>query len=112
MLNDIGPVVQFEAITRIGTYLGKPMRWGSVDEAADYFLSISTSFGPHTREQWLALTRPMLKFAPDGSGWVVTHEDVTERRRTEAALRQSEQLLRSRRHELSCCGFWLKRRRR
>ena len=68
VLNDVGPTIQFEAITRIGTYLGKPMRWRSVDEAADYFLSISTSFGPHTREQWLALTRPMLK--ADGDGFI------------------------------------------
>ena len=68
VLNDVGPAIQFEAITRIGTYLGKPMRWGSVDEAADYFLSISASFGPHTREQWLALTRPMLK--ADGDGFI------------------------------------------
>ena len=43
------------------------MRWASVDEAADYLWSISQSFGPHTREQWLALTRPMLK--PDGDGF-------------------------------------------
>ena len=31
------------------------------DEAADYLLTISQGFGPHTREQWLALTRPMLR---------------------------------------------------
>jgi pimeloyl-ACP methyl ester carboxylesterase len=30
-------------------------------------LSISAGFGKHTREQWLALTRPMLK--PDGDGF-------------------------------------------
>ena len=39
----------------------------TVEEAADYMLSISQGFGTHTREQWLALTRPMLK--PDGDGW-------------------------------------------
>ena len=31
------------------------------DEAADYLLTISQGFGPHSREQWLALTRPMLR---------------------------------------------------
>jgi pimeloyl-ACP methyl ester carboxylesterase len=64
VLNDVGPTIQAEAVARIGTYLGLPMRWPSVEAAADYMLSISTGFGKHTREQWLALTRPMLK--PDG----------------------------------------------
>lgn len=67
VLNDVGPAIRFEAIERIGTYLGAPLRWNTVDEAADYLWSISQSFGPHTREQWLALTRPMLK--PDGDGF-------------------------------------------
>jgi pimeloyl-ACP methyl ester carboxylesterase len=66
VMNDVGPTIQFEAIARIGTYLGLPMRWTSVDEAADYMLGISKGFGPHTREQWLALTRPMLKAEGDG----------------------------------------------
>jgi pimeloyl-ACP methyl ester carboxylesterase len=67
VLNDVGPTIQPEAIARIGTYLGLPMRWASLDEAADYMLSISAGFGQHSREQWLALTRPMLK--PDGDGF-------------------------------------------
>ena len=68
VLNDVGPVIQYEAIARIGTYLGVPVRWSSVDAAAAYLLSISKSFGPHMPEQWLALTRPMLK--ADGDGFV------------------------------------------
>ena len=67
VLNDVGPTIQPDAVTRIGTYLGLPLRWGSVEEAADYMLSISSGFGKHTREQWLALTRPMLK--PEGGGF-------------------------------------------
>ena len=61
VLNDVGPTIQADAIARIGTYLGLPMRWASLEEAADYMLSISKGFGTHTREQWLALTRPMLR---------------------------------------------------
>ena len=60
VLNDVGPKIEFEAVKRIGAYLGVPQRWTSVDEAADYLRSISPGFGPHTREQWLALTLPML----------------------------------------------------
>ncbi|HET7794750.1 MAG TPA: alpha/beta hydrolase, partial [Rhizobacter sp.] len=56
------------SLARIGSYLGLPARWKTLDEAADALLAISQGFGPHTREQWLALTRPMLK--PDGDGFV------------------------------------------
>jgi pimeloyl-ACP methyl ester carboxylesterase len=65
VLNDVGPTIEPAAIARIGTYLGAPLQWQSEDEAADYLLSISQGFGPHTREQWLALTRPMLRRAGD-----------------------------------------------
>ena len=66
VLNDVGPTIEPVAITRIGSYLGAPVRWKSLDEAADYLLGISKGFGPHSREQWLALTRPMLKAEGDG----------------------------------------------
>ncbi len=66
VLNDVGPSIEFDALVRIGTYLGQPLRWGTLEEAADYLRAISASFGPHTREQWLALSRPMLKADGDG----------------------------------------------
>ncbi|MEO6407811.1 MAG: alpha/beta hydrolase [Burkholderiaceae bacterium] len=68
VLNDVGPKIEFEALQRIGTYLGVAQRWSTVDEAADYLRSISTGFGPHTREQWLALTLPMLVREADACG--------------------------------------------
>jgi pimeloyl-ACP methyl ester carboxylesterase len=67
VLNDVGPTIEPAALTRIGSYLGAPMRWKTLAEAADYLLGISKGFGPHSREQWLALTRPMLK--PEGEGF-------------------------------------------
>ena len=72
VLNDVGPTIQFEALLRIGTYLGQPLRWASEDEAADYLQGISAGFGPHTRAQWMALTRPMLK--PDGDGFKLHYD--------------------------------------
>ena len=72
VLNDVGPTIQFDALVRIGTYLGNPLRWATVDEAADYLLGISASFGPHTREQWLALSQPMIK--ADGDGFVLHYD--------------------------------------
>lgn len=67
VLNDVGPTIQPDALARIGQYLGAPMHWTTVDEAADYMLGISKGFGAHSREEWLALTLPMLK--ADGEGF-------------------------------------------
>lgn len=67
VLNDVGPTIEPAAIARIASYLGAPIEWSSEDEAADYLLSISKGFGPHSREEWLALTRPMLRRA--GTKW-------------------------------------------
>ena len=66
VMNDVGPVLPPQAIARIGAYLGLPLRWDSVEQAADYLWTISKSFGPHTAAQWLALTRPMLRQAAEG----------------------------------------------
>ncbi|MBI3367170.1 MAG: alpha/beta hydrolase [Burkholderiales bacterium] len=67
VLNDVGPSIEPSSIARIGTYLGQPAHWATLDEAADALWAISQSFGPHSREQWLTLTRPQLK--PDGAGF-------------------------------------------
>ncbi len=61
VINDIGPTVDAAGIVRIAAYLGAPVTWGSEDEAADYLLTISQGFGPHSRDEWLALTQPMLR---------------------------------------------------
>ena len=66
VLNDVGPAIQPAALQRIAAYLGQPVRWSTLDEAADALWSISQGFGPHSREQWLALTRPQM--VADGDG--------------------------------------------
>ena len=60
VLNDVGPVVEPAFVQRLGTYLGVPAFWRTEEEAAAALLTISAGFGPHTPEQWLALTRPQL----------------------------------------------------
>lgn len=67
VLNDVGPKIEFESLQRIGQYLGQPAHWQSLDQAADALWAISQGFGPHTRAQWLDLTRPQLM--ADGEGW-------------------------------------------
>ena len=75
VLNDVGPVIEWQALQRIGQYLGETGRFGSVEQAADAMRLISTTFGPHSPEQWLALSRPMVRPLNDGSGDLTLHYD-------------------------------------
>jgi pimeloyl-ACP methyl ester carboxylesterase len=72
VLNDVGPVIQWEALQRIGTYLGVQPVYPSEQAAADAMWAVSQGFGPHTREQWLALSRPMLR--PLHEGWTLHYD--------------------------------------
>ena len=67
VLNDVGPALELVALQRIGSYLGQPQHWASEDAAADALWAVSQGFGPHSRAQWLALTRPQLR--ADGAGF-------------------------------------------
>lgn len=72
VLNDVGPVLQRQALQRIGSYIGKTGHFDSVQQAADALWAISQGFGPHTPAQWLALSQHMVK--PQGGG-VTLHYD-------------------------------------
>ena len=75
VLNDVGPAIQWGSIVRIGSYLGRNMEFDSIQAAADAMWAFSSSFGPHTPEQWLALSRPMVKPRNDGQSGVRLHYD-------------------------------------
>ncbi len=68
VLNDVGPVIEWQALQRIGQYLGKSGPFESVEAGAARLRELAPGFGPHTDSQWLALSRPMLRPAPQG-GW-------------------------------------------
>ncbi len=72
VLNDVGPAYEQAFVDRLKSYLGQPVHWQSIEDAADALLRISAGFGPHSREQWLALTRPML--VPDGDGFTLHYD--------------------------------------
>jgi pimeloyl-ACP methyl ester carboxylesterase len=73
VLNDVGPVIQWQALQRIGQYLGFLAKFESLQQAADAMWAISTSFGPHTPAQWLELSRAMVRPLPEGG--VTLHYD-------------------------------------
>ena len=95
VLNDVGPAIQWQALARIGTYLGNTGRFESVQQAADAMWAISTSFGPHTAAQWLALSQAMVKQLPDG-GFTLHYDPaiaVPFRAMTQEAAQQGEAAL-------------------
>ena len=73
VLNDVGPCIQWQALQRIGEYLGRPLVFTSLQQAAEALRLISAGFGQHTDQQWLDLTAPMLK--PRLEGGLELHYD-------------------------------------
>jgi pimeloyl-ACP methyl ester carboxylesterase len=69
ILNDVGPVIQWEALRRIGGYLGLNPSFATEQDAVDYLASISSGFGTHTAAQWYALSQPMLREG-EGRWWL------------------------------------------
>lgn len=69
VLNDVGPVIQWEALERISGYLGLNPSFATEQAAVDYLASISSGFGPHTADQWRALSQPMLR-EREGRWWL------------------------------------------
>ncbi len=75
VLNDVGPTLAWPALQRIGQYLGNTGQFDTVQQAADAMWAVSSSFGPHTPAQWLALSNAMVKPLADGSGRLALHYD-------------------------------------
>lgn len=61
ILNDVGPTIEYVALQRIAGYLGRAPQFENCQQGAEYLRGISEGFGPHTDEQWLALSRAMFK---------------------------------------------------
>lgn len=94
VLNDVGPALEWSAIQRIGQYVGKTGQFESVQQAADAMWAISSSFGPHTPAQWLALSEAMVK--PSGSGFTLHYDPALAKpfnSATEESTKQGEAML-------------------
>jgi len=93
VLNDVGPTIEWQALERIGQYLGQPAHFETLQQAADALWAISRSFGPHTTQEWLQLSRAMVRPGPQGG--LALHYDpaiaVPFRTLTEEAARAGEQ---------------------
>jgi pimeloyl-ACP methyl ester carboxylesterase len=74
VLNDIGPVLDGAALARIGEYIGQDVRFTSFEEGARFVKDVSSSFGPHSDDEWRKLASDVLVQEPGGD-WV-RHYDL------------------------------------
>lgn len=66
VMNDVGPTLSFDALLRIGDYIGQDLRFDSFAQGRDYIRTISAPFGPHTDDEWDKLARDVLRQGDDG----------------------------------------------
>jgi pimeloyl-ACP methyl ester carboxylesterase len=74
VLNDIGPVLDRAALARIGEYIGQDVRFPTFEDGVRFVKDVSTSFGPHSDDEWRKLAGDVLVQAPGGD-WV-RHYDL------------------------------------
>lgn len=72
VLNDVGPELAPVSLRRIADYVGKQPLFATEAEALSALQGICAAFGPHTPEQWLALSRPMLRQTEQG--WTLHYD--------------------------------------
>lgn len=75
LMNDVGPTLNFEALSRIGDYIGQDRRFESFEQGRDYIRMISAPFGPHTDAEWDKLARDVLR--QDDNGRWRRHYDLS-----------------------------------
>ncbi len=76
VLNDVGPRLEPEAIGRIASYVGQPLRFRDLEQATDYIATVSAPFGLRTRVEWREITESVLRIDPaGGESPLVLHYD-------------------------------------
>ncbi len=61
VINDVGPLLDPVALTRIGKYISQPIRFKKFDEAVDYIRTVSATFGEHSEAEWRKLAADALR---------------------------------------------------
>lgn len=96
VLNDIGPVLDEAAMRRIADYIGQDLRFPDFESGARFVRDVSSSFGPHSDEEWRKLAADVLRQAPNGE-WV-RHYDL--------ALAEPFKAVTAARAELGQAALW------
>lgn len=66
VVNDVGPVIESEALARIATYVGLDPTFASFADIERYMRAVSAPFGALTDLQWAFLTRTNVRRRADG----------------------------------------------
>ena len=66
VVNDIGPVIELAALTRIATYVGLDPLFDSFAALEAHVRAVSATFGPLSEAQWEALSRSTARQVEDG----------------------------------------------
>jgi len=94
ILNDVGPHIEAASLVRIGEYVGTSVQFDSFKDAVEYMRTISTSFGPHSDDQWQALTE--FYFIESKGKWIKHYDlslSVPFKTMTPEMAEQGEQIL-------------------
>ncbi|VWB05421.1 alpha/beta fold hydrolase [Burkholderia lata] len=73
IVNDVGPRIEPDSLTRIGEYLGVQPRFATQQEGIDYLTSLSLPFGALTADEWREINGPLLRELPEG-GWTIRYD--------------------------------------
>jgi pimeloyl-ACP methyl ester carboxylesterase len=74
VINDVGPRLDAVALARIGSYVGKPIRFADLEQAIDYVSAVAAPFGLRTRQEWREIAEPALR--RDGAEWVLHYDPL------------------------------------
>lgn len=72
IVNDVGPHVEPQSLARISEYLGKPVRFETLQQGIDHAALLAQSFGPLTQQEWREINTPLLHEV-DGA-WVFRYD--------------------------------------
>ncbi|MBN3826824.1 alpha/beta hydrolase [Burkholderia sp. Ac-20384] len=73
IVNDVGPRIEPDSLTRIGEYLGVQPRFATRQEGIDYLTSLSLPFGALTADEWREINGPLLRELLEG-GWTIRYD--------------------------------------
>jgi pimeloyl-ACP methyl ester carboxylesterase len=73
VVNDVGPVLDAEAIVRIKSYVGTDPRFDSFATLEQHVRQVSAGFGPLTDAQWRRISETAARRLPDGT-WTFRYD--------------------------------------
>ena len=82
VLNDVGPVLGRAGLERIGSFAGWQGEFPDFEAGVDYVSQVSSTFGPHTRDEWRELARHIV--VERGGKWVLHYDPAITKATKEA----------------------------